>query len=754
MRAASCSQRSMASATPLFEGTRSIRLARLVLSPYGALCTVKLTTFALRDAPAYNALSYTWGSPFSNDNVLDNQVDELPERPAIISDFDHSDLGAQKPNLAGFLKAIVSYHSYLQHEWMWIDAVCIDQDNLAERASQVALMPLIYQRAAKVVVWLGPSDPDSYRALKVINAFHTVYELCNQKRIGVKDLTKYNTEPHFFKERYGVCDLDYGDWASVFRFFSRAWFFRRWAWPETTLARVIHVLCGKQGLSWQSLLDFETVYRVGRWGLTRSSIATAVSGISPVGALGPRVFMNEVVKDSQRFQQAVTHVHGTWADPSIIIELLSRSTKLEVSDPRDTIYAMFGLVAFVRNACESIHFEESYDNMMKQVDYHLTPKALFKFITVQYLKNIRGLSILSLVSNNIETASQEQDTWIPDLAKTDWFLISKGLGLDDTYDCAFSIPRGAAEKPARYFAPDERGHMSSPSKKSLRVYGYFLGIVGHWTTIDAFGYDFDSLYKLLFFCRLQPISKIWRAMIGDYMPRGSHDEMHPASDDLGLGFADFMLHIIAHYRIQSHFDSLSRQRIQSLCDVLMENRGRLLRSLEGPIVDYNLFQQVESPLNLDRSAMMASRKNVNHAYLILVDLQRGSLWRRTLEGTSPEALKTLMDITIDSDVLDAFWASLQQVGPRSIFELSVKSLHDDTDTLGIGPPIPPDAADLEVWGLEGGRVPLMLHKRSDRTFGLVQHCYLQHTLTMNVGSLWRHHIGLRRDARLEEITIV
>jgi len=38
---------------------------------------------------------------------------------------------------------------------VWIDQVCIDQRNAAERSSQVALMGVIYSRADRVLVYLG-----------------------------------------------------------------------------------------------------------------------------------------------------------------------------------------------------------------------------------------------------------------------------------------------------------------------------------------------------------------------------------------------------------------------------------------------------------------------------------------------------------------------------------------------------------------------------------------------------------------------
>jgi hypothetical protein len=43
---------------------------------------------------------------------------------------------------------------------LWIDAVCIDQQNVAERNAQVAMMAKIYARSCAMVIWLGQSpDP-------------------------------------------------------------------------------------------------------------------------------------------------------------------------------------------------------------------------------------------------------------------------------------------------------------------------------------------------------------------------------------------------------------------------------------------------------------------------------------------------------------------------------------------------------------------------------------------------------------------
>lgn len=42
--------------------------------------------------------------------------------------------------------------------YLWIDAICINQDDIAEKNSQVAMMAEIYKKATRVNIWLGESN--------------------------------------------------------------------------------------------------------------------------------------------------------------------------------------------------------------------------------------------------------------------------------------------------------------------------------------------------------------------------------------------------------------------------------------------------------------------------------------------------------------------------------------------------------------------------------------------------------------------
>lgn len=62
----------------------------------------------------------------------------------------------------------------LRRRWvgrlLWVDAICIDQtrEGEQERNQQVKIMGQIYSQAANVVIWMGPSTPESRLAFKYL----------------------------------------------------------------------------------------------------------------------------------------------------------------------------------------------------------------------------------------------------------------------------------------------------------------------------------------------------------------------------------------------------------------------------------------------------------------------------------------------------------------------------------------------------------------------------------------------------------
>ncbi|KAF1978016.1 HET-domain-containing protein, partial [Bimuria novae-zelandiae CBS 107.79] len=79
----------------------------------------------------YTCLSYVWGPPNESTN----------EHIVVINGKKHSGVDKKR-------------QLYLQ-EPLWIDALCIDQNNIGERSHQVSQMGEIYSHSKQVIAWLG-----------------------------------------------------------------------------------------------------------------------------------------------------------------------------------------------------------------------------------------------------------------------------------------------------------------------------------------------------------------------------------------------------------------------------------------------------------------------------------------------------------------------------------------------------------------------------------------------------------------------
>jgi Heterokaryon incompatibility protein (HET) len=55
---------------------------------------------------------------------------------------------------------------------LWVDRVCINQDDVKERASQVLFMHFIYRRCREALVWLGQEDQNTKDAFESARYIH------------------------------------------------------------------------------------------------------------------------------------------------------------------------------------------------------------------------------------------------------------------------------------------------------------------------------------------------------------------------------------------------------------------------------------------------------------------------------------------------------------------------------------------------------------------------------------------------------
>ena len=124
---------------PLHHGEASIRLIRVLATrTHEGYIQCEIRHASIDDS--YICLSYLWGEPGKEQCIMVN-----------------NSIMRVRCNLHGFLEA-ATRKERLHEQWLWIDALCIDQTNVAERNHQVQQMGLIYSRAKEVLSWFGDEE--------------------------------------------------------------------------------------------------------------------------------------------------------------------------------------------------------------------------------------------------------------------------------------------------------------------------------------------------------------------------------------------------------------------------------------------------------------------------------------------------------------------------------------------------------------------------------------------------------------------
>ena len=148
----------------------SIRLVRISRLKYlGSYLVCHLESFRLDSCPKFQALSYTWGSPFGphhpRSKPSSTQLDDwdTPSQPITCN----GNPILIRKNLHDAFNAIFDSE---EKGWLWCDLLCINQQDIVERRKQISLMSEIYRKASTVICWLGRSTAQSQEFYLLYNS--------------------------------------------------------------------------------------------------------------------------------------------------------------------------------------------------------------------------------------------------------------------------------------------------------------------------------------------------------------------------------------------------------------------------------------------------------------------------------------------------------------------------------------------------------------------------------------------------------
>lgn len=166
----------------------------------------------------YEALSYAWGELPANKTITIDQTDYYV-----------------RDNLFAALEAL-RLRSRRRH--LWVDAVCINQEDFDERNGQVALMSQIYAKADEVIVWLGIAGRDYWGAMVLLDSL-------GNPETSAKELSRS------ISEHAAVAHVKF--WTELSLLCHRPYWQRLWIIQEVVLASKIKAHCSSLIFDWERL---------------------------------------------------------------------------------------------------------------------------------------------------------------------------------------------------------------------------------------------------------------------------------------------------------------------------------------------------------------------------------------------------------------------------------------------------------------------------------------------------------------------
>jgi len=341
-----------------------IRVLDLHPGPTGAPLVCDIVVQRI-DGKPYDALSYVWGDPAHATFV--KCIDEAHE----------GGLGVG----ASLSIALNALRLSGESRRIWVDALCINQKNMAERQSQVRMMGAVYGKAAHVLCWLGSFDDQEDAEARA--------------RLAISFLRRFNDNQQEYL-RAAHQHLHFGDdtadtdgalldsWLAIKELFDLEYFHRAWIIQEVGLARHARLFWGNQDL-W---LDW-------------TEVAAFSEFMDGNGA--------SIINHLQLKSWVANHINLVWATDSsgkpihTFVEVLHWARIHRSTDMRDYIYALLSHPSATVNG-----------SLLVQPNYSVTPAQVYTELVLNVIERTNSLQILAFVDHFEEPGELKLPTWVPD----------------------------------------------------------------------------------------------------------------------------------------------------------------------------------------------------------------------------------------------------------------------------------------------------------------------------------------------------
>ncbi|PYH29085.1 HET domain-containing protein, partial [Aspergillus neoniger CBS 115656] len=345
------------------------------------LVRASLHAVSLNNACDFEALSYVWGD---TSVTVDISVDDC--------------IIGVTANLHAFLRGLRQPDS---ERTVWVDYVCINQNDISERNSQVPLMCQIYSTATSVIAWLGDLKPE---ALELIEWYHA------------------NQDGDYYNSIYDSKGLHVLEAIALFCLSANAlcaaqYWRRLWTFQEWHLSRhAVVCMHGKTTFTIGNIFkrlntDIVVVRLLANW-LTSSQGASIIAdtyGTEDLYNASRFLFERQQELDSLviKIPRDILLLNPDTPRLSRLGDLLLLTVDRHCSNQLDNVYALYGLSPAAREI-----YPPDYRKTISQVNHETTSFVLGHEANIRILKDFD----FCFSSSN---RNDSLPSWVVDFTATD-----------------------------------------------------------------------------------------------------------------------------------------------------------------------------------------------------------------------------------------------------------------------------------------------------------------------------------------------
>ncbi|KAF5708940.1 Pfs domain-containing protein [Fusarium globosum] len=332
----------------------------------------------------YEALSYVWGSETKPQSVCTDN---------------------------GCLPITTNLHMALKRlrdcslvRIIWVDAICINQDDTEERSRQVQSMAKIYAKASRVVVWLEEATADSSQAHRdaATDSDRALQGLC----VAADGQSTKSLDPKTSQQ-------------AIRSLLQRSWFRRIWVLQEVAAARQVLIMCRSAEIDGYAFCT----------GLNASNLTSQDSNIQSRIRSAAYLIKGAILRP----KYATSRSDKFSLDIRPLGELIDMYHNRKATDRRDKVYALFGMSTdvddfydFYRSAGLPPYYKILWKDLFHQlVKFLLSEQASVETWEEKEIAVIRSDGCILGEVSSVESVGDWNDRQTVDIKYTRGYMFQK-----------------------------------------------------------------------------------------------------------------------------------------------------------------------------------------------------------------------------------------------------------------------------------------------------------------------------------------